>query len=194
LIRLFKTSNMKIFFLSIIISITIATARAQEQYIKPGSIPVQKNKAPGLKVRLLGTSGDFKNYVIVFAKGDDILSGLTAFAEQNHVTCAHFTGIGAVSAATLGCYDRDKQMYHIIPIKGQAETVSFIGNIATYKDKPTVHVHLSVAQTDGTIKGGHLFEGYVWPTLEIFLTSEPVTLNKKLEPETGFVLLEPDVN
>ncbi len=184
------TIKKTLFFL---IFLTLAFTQhsfAQDEYVKPGQI-VQKDKAPGLKFKLLSTTGGVKTYAIILNRGDDVLSGLTAFAEQNHVTCAHFTGIGAVSTARLGCFDHDKQMYHIISVNGQAEIVSFTGNIAIYNGKPVVHVHMSVSQTDGLVRGGHLFEAHVWPTLEIMITVEPTPLYKKKEPETGFALIDP---
>lgn len=111
--------NKKLLFFSILFSLLFHIAFAQDEYVKPGQI-VEKNKAPGMRIKLLSTTGKVKTYAIILNRGDDILSGLTQFAEDNHVTCAHFTGIGAVSSARLGCYDREKQMYHIIPVKGQA--------------------------------------------------------------------------
>lgn len=144
-----------------------------------------------MKVKLLNETGKGqKTFVIVLSRGDDVLSGLTEFAETNHVTCAHFTAIGGVNGVRIGCYDRAKQMYHIIPVKGQCETVSFIGNIALFNDKPTVHVHMAVSQSDGTVRGGHLFHANVWPTLEIMLTVEPTPISKKKEEDTGFALLD----
>lgn len=178
-------------FIIVAFLLSISTlAHAQDEYVKPGQV-IEKNKAPGMKVKLLSETGrGQKTYVVILNRGDDILSGLTEFAETNHITCAHFTGIGAVSSARLGCYDRTKQMYHIIPVKSQAETVSFIGNIALFNDKPTVHIHMAVSQTDGTVHGGHLFQAYVWPTLEIMVTVEPTALSKKKEADTGFALID----
>jgi predicted DNA-binding protein with PD1-like motif len=166
------------------------SALAQEEYVKPGSV-IAKNAAPGMKFKLLSTNGKVKTYAIILNRGDDILSGLTEFAETNHIAFAHFTGIGAVSSGRLGCYDRDKQMYHIIPIKGQSETVSFIGNVAMFNGKPVVHVHMAVSSSDGVVHGGHLFQAIVWPTLEIVMTVEPTPLYKKKEMDTGFALIDP---
>jgi predicted DNA-binding protein with PD1-like motif len=185
--------NKKLLFFSILFSLLFHIAFAQDEYVKPGQI-VEKNKAPGMRIKLLSTTGKVKTYAIILNRGDDILSGLTQFAEDNHVTCAHFTGIGAVSSARLGCYDREKQMYHIIPVKGQAETISFIGNVAIFNGKPVVHVHMAVSQSDGAIRGGHLFQAYVWPTLEIVITVEPTSLYKKKEMDTGFALIDPGLN
>jgi predicted DNA-binding protein with PD1-like motif len=168
--------------------------RAQDEYVKPGQV-VAKNAAPGMKFKLLSQTGKgVKTYAVILNRGDDVLSGLTQFADSLHITFAHFTGIGAVSSARLGCYDRDKQMYHIIPVKGQAETVSFIGNIALFNNKPVVHIHMAVSQSDGVVKGGHVFNAIVWPTLEIVVTIEPAALHKKKEQDTGFALIDPEIN
>ena len=178
--------------LSAFIMLLTTAVFAQDEYVKPGQIPVIPGKAPNLKVKLVSTSGQTKTYLLVFGKNDEILSGMTAFAEQYHVTCAHFTGIGAVRTATLGCLDLSKMMYHLVPIKEQSEILSFIGNIAVYNNKPVVHAHVSTAPASGVMKGGHLFEGIVWPTLEVYVTVLPVSIGKKREPELGFLMLDPD--
>lgn len=184
---------MKIKLLTLILfTFLFHCAYAQEEYVKPGQI-IAKNAAPGMKVKLLNETGKGqKTYAIILNRGDDILSGLTEFAEKNNVTFAHFTGMGAVSSGRLGCYTPDKKMYHIIPIKGQSETVSFIGNVAMFNGKPVVHVHMAVSSSDGVVHGGHLFQATVWPTLEIVLTVEPTSLFKKKEMDTGFALIDVD--
>jgi predicted DNA-binding protein with PD1-like motif len=179
--------------LIIFLSLFTICTKAQDEYVKPGQI-VAKDAAPGMKVKLLNETGrGHKVFLVVFNRGDDVLSGLTAFAEKNNITFAHFTGMGALSSTRIGCYDRAKEMYHIIPVKGQAETVSFIGNITLFNGKPIVHVHLAVSQSDGLVHGGHLFQGIVWPTLEIMVTVEPISIYKKKEADTGFALTDPDL-
>lgn len=173
--------------------LTAHVALAQDdEYIKPGQV-IEKGKAPAMKYRLLNTNGGIKTYIVALFRGDDILSGMTEFAEKEGIKFAQFNAVGAISSGRLGSYDRDKQMYHIFPVKLQAEIVSFIGNIATYNGKPVVHVHMSVSQSDGTMRGGHLFHGIVWPTLEIMVTAFPEGVYKKKEDDTGFVLTDPEL-
>src|SRR6202011_1153223 len=62
--------------------------------------PVPAGKAPHMQVKLLKDSPEEKVYVVVFLKGDEVLSGLTDFALKYKVGDAHFTGIGAISSAT----------------------------------------------------------------------------------------------
>src|SRR5207244_13640663 len=74
------------------------TGAQDEAYIS-SSAPVATGKAPGMKIRLLSENGGVKNYAIILAKGDEVMSGLTDFARQNKVASASFTAIGAFSHA-----------------------------------------------------------------------------------------------
>ncbi|MBO0694877.1 MAG: hypothetical protein J2P56_02135, partial [Verrucomicrobia bacterium] len=65
-----------------------------QAYLSP-SASVATGTAPGMKVRLVGENHGVKNYAIVLAKGDEVMSGLTDFAKQYKVTSASFTAIGA---------------------------------------------------------------------------------------------------
>jgi mannose-6-phosphate isomerase-like protein (cupin superfamily) len=56
--------------------------------------------------------------------------------------------------------------------------------------KPAVHVHGVVALPTGETRGGHMLEAYVFPTLELFLTSWPEPLVKERDAETGLPLVD----
>jgi hypothetical protein len=67
----------------------VTKAKAQQQdnrqdsgYVSP-SAPVSTGKAPGMKVQLLSENAGVKNYAIVLAKDDEVMSGLSDFARQN---------------------------------------------------------------------------------------------------------------
>jgi hypothetical protein len=159
-------------------------------YLSP-SAPVATGNAPGMKVYLLGENSGVKNYAIVLAKGDEVMSALTDFARQNKVTSASFSAIGAFSHATVAWFDGNRKEYKLIPIKQQVELVSMIGDIALSGDQPAVHTHVSVASSDGTVRGGHLIDAYVFPTLELFMTVYPMPLHKESDEATGLKLIDP---
>ena len=123
-------------------------AGEDQAYLSP-SAPVATGKAPGMKARLLSENAGVKNYVIVLAKGDEVMSGLTDFARQNKVTSAGFNAIGAFSHATVAWFDDSKKEFKLNPINQQVELVSMIGNI-TLNDQPAVHTHVAVASSDGS--------------------------------------------
>jgi predicted DNA-binding protein with PD1-like motif len=162
----------------------------EQGYLSP-SAPVATGKAPGMKFRLLSENRGVKNYAIVFAKGDEVMSGLTDFARQNKVTAASFTAIGAFSNATVAWFDESREKFKLIPIKEQVELVSMIGDVALSGDQPVVHTHVSLASSDGTVRGGHLIEAYVFPTVELFMTVYPTALHKQSDQATGLKLIDP---
>jgi uncharacterized protein len=173
--------------------VTKAKAQLQDSgYLSP-SAPVPTGKAPGMKVQLLSENAGVKNYAIVLTKGDEVMSGLSDFARQNKVTSATFTAIGAFSQVTVAWFDEHKKEFKLIPIKQQVELVSMIGDIALSGEQPAVHTHVSVASSDGTVRGGHLINAFVFPTLELFTTVYPTPLKKQLDEATGLKLIDPSL-
>jgi predicted DNA-binding protein with PD1-like motif len=71
------------------------------------------------------------------------------------------------------------------------ELISMIGDIALVNDHPVVHTHVSLGSSDGTVRGGHLVEANVFPTLELFMTVYPTALHKQLDEATGLMLIDP---
>src|SRR5258705_13773159 len=174
-------------------SLETTSGHSQEttsEYVAP-SEAVPRGKAPRMQVRLLSTEGPTRQYVVIFYKGDEAFSGLSEFAEKYHVTSAHFTAIGAVNGATLGWFDPQRKMYKKIPVEGQLEVASMIGDIALFNGKPVVHTHMVVGLPDGTARAGHVLEAHVWPTLEVMVTVESNAMRKSLDPETGLTLIDP---
>jgi predicted DNA-binding protein with PD1-like motif len=153
--------------------------------------PIPVGKAPGMQVKLVNQKDGEKIYAIIFLKGDEVLSGLTQFALDQHVEAAHFTGIGAFSSATAGWLDLKLKMYRAIRVPAQAEVASMIGDIAMFNGKPVIHAHVVLSRQDGSTVAGHLWEGNVNPTLEVFVSVDSVPLQKRLDDESGMKLIDP---
>jgi Predicted DNA-binding protein with PD1-like DNA-binding motif len=147
-----------------------------------------KGKAPRMKVQLLNDAPT-KQYAVIFYQGDEAFSGLLEFAQKYHVTSARFTAIGAVNGATLGWFDPQRKMYKKIPVAGQHEVIGMSGDIALYQGKPVVHTHMIVGGPDGTTLGGHVLAAYVSPTLEVMVTVDPITMQKRFDPDTDLTLI-----
>jgi predicted DNA-binding protein with PD1-like motif len=168
---------------------TVAVDNDNASYVT--SQPIEKGKAPGMQVQLLSENNGRKEYAVIFGKGDEAFSGLSEFAEKYQVTSAHFTAIGALRGVTLAWFSPAREMYKKIPVEGQVEVASMIGDIALFKGKPVVHTHMVVGLPDGTTRAGHVLEAHVWPTLEVMVTVEPNAMRKRLDPETGLALIDP---
>src|SRR5277367_2302984 len=177
----------------VLIGITAVMVHSQDtaaEYVAP-SEAAPRGKAPKMQVQLLNLGEPTKQYAVIFYQGDEAFSGLLEFAEKYHVTSAHFTAIGAVNGATLGWFDPQRKMYKKIPVRGQHEVIGMSGDIALYQGKPVVHTHMMVGNADGTTQGGHVLEAYVSPTLEVMVTEDPVTMQKRFDPATDLTLIDP---
>ena len=179
-------------FVLALIGLAGLAARSQEkgsEYVSP-SEAVPRGKAPKMLVQLLNSELT-KQYAVIFYQGDEAFSGLLEFAEKYHVTSAHFTAIGAIDGATVAWFDPQRKMYKKIPIQGQHEVIGMSGDVALYQGKPVVHAHMIVGSPDGTTQGGHVLEAYVSPTLEVMVTVDPVTMQKRFDPATDLTLIDP---
>ncbi len=167
-------------------------AKDSMEFMSPFT-PVAKGKSPGMKYKLLRESNDVKEFVLIFAKGDEVLSGISDFASEQHVTAAHFTAIGALKQATTAWFDLARKSYKLNHIQKQLELISLNGDIAMHEGKPAVHVHFSVGLQDGSMQGGHLVEAVTFPTVELFMTVYATPLQKQLDKETDLVLIHPEI-
>jgi len=159
-------------------------------YNLPGPV-TDRGRAPGLRARSVAEHADGgKTYTVIFAKGDEIMSGLTEFAERNKITAGHFTAIGALQSAEFGWFDRARKAYRNIPINQQVELISLIGDVGLVNGAPQIHAHGTVGLPDGEVRGGHLLQAITWPTLELFFTAYATTLIKKHDEETDLFLFD----
>jgi predicted DNA-binding protein with PD1-like motif len=163
---------------------------APKGYTPPGPV-TNLGRAPGLQTRLTGEhpSGE-RTYAVVFAKGDEIMSGLTEFAVREKLVAGHFTAIGALESARFGWFDRAQKAYRDIPIDQQVEMISLIGDLGVVNGAPQIHAHGAVGFRDGQLRGGHILEAIVWPTLELFFTAYRTPLIKAHDAETNLSLFD----
>jgi predicted DNA-binding protein with PD1-like motif len=181
-----------VFFLIGLATILGHSQVTASDYVSP-SAAIPKGKAPKMQVQLLNPGEPTKRYAVIFYQGDEAFSGLLEFAEKYQVTSAHFTAIGAVSGATLGWFDPQRKMYKRIRIEGQHEVIGMSGDIALYQGKPVVHTHMIVGDQDGTTRAGHVLAAYVSPTLEVMVTVDPITMQKRFDPATDLTLIDPSL-
>jgi predicted DNA-binding protein with PD1-like motif len=143
-----------------------------------------------MKTQLIHEQHGEKTFVIVFAKGDEVVAGLQRFAEEHRVTAAHFTAVGALRDLVLGYFERERKDYKRIPLHEQVEVLALVGNIALADGKPKLHAHVVIGKSDGSAHGGHLLEAHVWPTLEVIVVESPQHLRRAYDTETGLALLD----
>jgi uncharacterized protein len=143
-----------------------------------------------LKSKLLFDENKLKTFAVVFDKNDDVVPLLLQFAEENNLSGARLSGIGAFHRVRLGYFDREARKYQPVDIDEQVELLSLIGNFARKDGKVKLHAHVIVGKRDGSAHGGHLLEGHVWPTMEIMVVETPAYLQRTMDEMTGLALLD----
>lgn len=119
-------------------------------------------------------------------RGEEAIETLTSFVAQNKIPCGFLQGIGAISDVELGYFNVKAKRYKTKKIKQTLEVVSLLGNISYKDNKPFVHLHVSLADADQKLVGGHFFKGTVAVTLEIFIRVIKRKLTRNHDPEMGF--------
>jgi predicted DNA-binding protein with PD1-like motif len=152
-----------------------------------------RGSAPTAKHRVLASYPDgTRDHVVILATGDEVMTALADLAKREAITAARFSAIGAVSEGEVAFFDFSRKQYKGMKLVEQLEMVSLVGDIALDKDgKPTVHAHAVLGRADGSTLGGHLLGAIAKPTLEVFVTTYPQTLQKRLLPESDTQVIVP---
>jgi len=143
-----------------------------------------------MKSKQIHEANGQRTFAVVLGKGDEVRECLDRFAEQERLSAAQLTAIGAFERATIRFFDWEKKAYQPIPIEEQVEVVSLNGDIALDQEgRPKLHIHAVLGRRDGAAMGGDLEKGFVRPTLEVIVTESPAHLCRVHDPETGLALI-----
>jgi uncharacterized protein len=131
-----------------------------------------------------------KTYAVILETGEEVVSQLKRFAQENGLSASRITAIGAFSSVTLGYFNWGSKEYEPIQIHEQVEVLSLIGDIAMQNGEPATHIHVVVGKRDGSAHGGHLLHAYVRPTLEVILDEAPAHLKRSFDQDSGLALID----
>jgi predicted DNA-binding protein with PD1-like motif len=92
-------------------------------------------------------------------EGEDLLASLQKLIEEQGVKSGRIEVIGAVSEAKVGFYNYKTEEYEYSKYRRTMNIVSCIGTVNHREGTPSVHLHISLADHDGGMYGGHLTEG-----------------------------------
>lgn len=146
-----------------------------------------------MRAKLIQESDGQRTFVVVLETGDEVMASLKRFADEQRLSAAQLTAIGAFSDAVLAYFDWETKQYAKIPVAEQVEVASMLGDVVLDENgEATLHVHLVLGRRDGTALAGHLDEAHVRPTLEVVVTESPEHLRKAKDPESGLALIRPD--
>jgi uncharacterized protein len=128
--------------------------------------------------------------VLRFERGDAVVECLTAFARDQGIGVARVHGLGAFTEAELGFFDIDRKEYDRFRVEQDTEVLAFVGNLSVGEEGPLAHAHVTLGKRDGSAVGGHLFEGRVGATLELFVVGSPGEVRRSHDQGTGLPLLD----
>ena len=98
-------------------------------------------------------------------------------------------GIGTISNITLGYFNVQDMEYKKKKFDNSYELVSLNGNIGVTEDKLIFHPHVALGGCDYNLIGGHLFEGTVSVTAEIFILPLDGRLIRERDKDTSLNLI-----
>ena len=131
-------------------------------------------------------------YIVRLARGEELISTLTAWCATEGIHNAVFQGIGAVERVQIGYYSLDTREYFFRSEPGVFEVASMLGNVALVEGMPFIHAHAVLSRCDESLEciGAHIKEAFVAVTLEIFLTPLATSIARKLDDSIGLKLLD----
>jgi predicted DNA-binding protein with PD1-like motif len=112
---------------------------------------------------------------------------IEAFAAENGIDAAWFSGLGAVQDAELWYYDQLEQEYRSVTFEEPLEVAACLGNVGLLDGEPFAHTHAVLSRESGQAIAGHLNAATVFAgELQITAFEEP--LNREREEITDLDL------
>lgn len=142
--------------------------------------------------RLLDEQHGRRTFAVAMETGDQVISTLTALAEELDLAGSSVSAIGGFQHARLGYFNPADSGFVENVVDEQVEVLSFQGSIAEDIDgSPHLHIHVVLGRSDASTRGGHLVEATVRPTLEAIIVESPEHLYRRKDETSGLVLLKP---
>ena len=130
------------------------------------------------------------HYLVRLETDEEIVGTITHFCDDQRIDTAIVAGIGSVHHAVLGYFDRAGKEYLRRTIEPDCEIVSLEGNISLKEGKAYPHVHVTLGTRDFQALAGHLFEGRVAATCELYFRVLPKIVQRRKDEASGLWLLD----
>lgn len=128
-------------------------------------------------------------WLLRLERGEKFVETMQSWLEEQGIEGGFFVGLGAMDQVEVAHFDVETKKYNSHKFEQALEVTNLTGNVAMFEDKPLIHAHVSLSDPDMNMFGGHLVDGRVSGTLEIYFTQLP-RLEKSLEEETGLKVFE----
>jgi len=136
----------------------------------------------------LHESCEERRFIASLDHGADLLNSIRKAAEERGIKAGVFWIIGAVKDATVAYYNQKDKKYVKTVLNDAFEITSCLGNISEFKGQTRVHAHITLADKNGRILGGHACEGTTIYAAELYLVDLKVKLERAHDNATGLDL------
>ena len=124
-------------------------------------------------------------YVVRVDRGEEVVEKLTELVEKENIRLARVEGLGAADRLTVGLYSVPEQKYYRTEYEKPLEITSLIGNVTRKDGEPYLHLHITCADEQNRVIGGHLNEVRIGATSEIFVTLVDGEVGRRVDDITG---------
>lgn len=126
-------------------------------------------------------------HVLRLDDGEDIIESILKSARDSRSTMLICAGLGMITDFELGYFEKGEYISKSYP--EPHELLSIQGVISGYGEH-RVHIHVSVADREHRMFGGHLLKGKVWMSNEIgILRLDGVRSTREMNPEKKVAIL-----
>jgi len=126
-------------------------------------------------------------HILRLDDGEDIIDSILKSARDSRSTMLICTGLGMITDFELGYFEKGE--YISKSYSEPHELLSIQGVISGYGEH-RVHIHVSVADREHRMFGGHLLRGKVWMANEIgILRLDCVRSTREIDPEKKVAML-----
>ena len=133
----------------------------------------------------------FENKIVVrIDKGEEIIEKMLEICKKENVLLANVNALGAVGEFEVGLFKTGEKKYYSTVHKGDFEIVSLTGSITTKDGELYHHIHMSAADSENKVYGGHLNYAKVSATCEMFIDILNGTVERRFEDEIGLNLFK----
>lgn len=108
--------------------------------------------------------------VLRLETGDDIYDSIVEVCEKQQVKLGSVTGFGGLEYLKVGVWNNEKDNYDCLVRENiNMEMLNLTGNISLKEGTVNVHMHVTAADNEFHVFGGHLMKGTVQNLAEILI-------------------------
>lgn len=126
--------------------------------------------------------------VVRLDKGEEVVSALKDFCEDNNIQLGLIMGLGSASEVELALFDTDKKEFHSRKLKGVFEIALLNGNISQMEGKVYLHIHAVIGDEEFNSYAGHLKSAVISGTGEVIIYGWEGRLEREFSGEIGLNL------